>query len=110
MTLAADPVHPSTYYLAIDGRNNESLLLHIATASAPTSGVFPGALLIGRMHGIDIREENGQEFLYLCCMFPVNLVVKTDLKGWNSDEVTRGQRATIYFLKGGYSQVALTGK
>jgi hypothetical protein len=35
----------------------------------------------GGGHGIDIREENGQEFLYLCCMFPVNLIVKTDLKG-----------------------------
>lgn len=35
----------------------------------------------GGGHGIDIREENGQEFLYLCCMMPVNLVVKTDLKG-----------------------------
>jgi hypothetical protein len=35
----------------------------------------------GGGHGIDIREENGQEYLYLCCMFPVNLVVKTDLKG-----------------------------
>ena len=35
----------------------------------------------GGGHGIDIREENGQEFLYLSCMMPVNLVVKTDLKG-----------------------------
>lgn len=35
----------------------------------------------GGGHGIDIRAENGQEFLYLSCMFPVNLVVKTDLKG-----------------------------
>lgn len=35
----------------------------------------------GGGHGIDIRRENGKEFLYLCCMFPVNLVVKTDLKG-----------------------------
>src|SRR3954447_2517091 len=35
----------------------------------------------GGGHGIDIREENGQEYLYLCCMFPVNIVVKTDLKG-----------------------------
>jgi hypothetical protein len=35
----------------------------------------------GGGHGIDIRKENGQEFLYLSCMFPVNLVVKTDLKG-----------------------------
>ena len=35
----------------------------------------------GGGHGIDIREENGKEYLYLCCMFPVNIVVKTDLKG-----------------------------
>ncbi|RUL87686.1 twin-arginine translocation signal domain-containing protein [Tautonia sociabilis] len=35
----------------------------------------------GGGHGIDIREEGGQEFLYLAFMFPVNLVVKTDLKG-----------------------------
>ena len=35
----------------------------------------------GGGHGIDIREENGQEFLYLAFMMPVNLVVKTDLKG-----------------------------
>jgi hypothetical protein len=35
----------------------------------------------GGGHGIDIRQENGKEYLYLCCMFPVNLVVKTDLKG-----------------------------
>ena len=47
-SLAADAVHPSTYYLAIDGRNAEPWLLHIALASAP-SGSFPGALLIGRM-------------------------------------------------------------
>ena len=48
-SLARDPVHPSTYYLAADGRNSQPLLLHIALASAPTSGVFPNALLIGRM-------------------------------------------------------------
>jgi len=47
-SLAADPVHPSTYYLAIDGRNAEPWLLHMALASAP-SGSFPCALLIGRM-------------------------------------------------------------
>jgi hypothetical protein len=35
----------------------------------------------GGGHGIDIREEDGQEFLYLALMMPVNLVVKTDLKG-----------------------------
>src|SRR5262245_6795293 len=48
-SLASDPVHPSTYYLAVDGRDAQPLLLHIAPASAPTSGVFPNALLIGRM-------------------------------------------------------------
>ena len=35
----------------------------------------------GGGHGIDIRSEGGQEFLYLAFMFPVNVVVKTDLKG-----------------------------
>jgi hypothetical protein len=35
----------------------------------------------GGGHGIDIREENGQEFLYLAMMMPVDLVVKTDLNG-----------------------------
>ena len=42
----------------------------------------------GGGHGIDIREERGQEFLYLSCMMPVNLVLKTDLKGevvWKKD-------------------------
>src|SRR5947208_4132405 len=48
-SLAQDPVHPSSYYLAVDGRDSQPLLLHIALASAPTSGVFPRALLIGRM-------------------------------------------------------------
>jgi DNA-binding beta-propeller fold protein YncE len=32
-------------------------------------------------HGIDIREENGQEFLYLAYMMPVNLIEKTTLTG-----------------------------
>ena len=31
-SLGRDPVHPSTYYLAIDGRNGEPWLLHIALA------------------------------------------------------------------------------
>jgi hypothetical protein len=42
----------------------------------------------GGGHGIDVRVENGQPFLYLAQMFPVNLVVKTDLKGevvWSKD-------------------------
>jgi hypothetical protein len=47
--LVRDPSHASTYYLAVDGRDSRSLLLHIALASAPTSGIFPNPLLIGRM-------------------------------------------------------------
>jgi hypothetical protein len=42
----------------------------------------------GGGHGIDVRTENGQEVLYLAQMFPVNLLVKTDLKGnviWQKD-------------------------
>ena len=35
----------------------------------------------GGGHGIDIREEDGQEYLYLSFMMPVNLVVKADLSG-----------------------------
>src|SRR5262249_10914041 len=55
-SLAKDPVHPSSYYLAVDGRDGQPLLLHMAPASAPTSGVYPHALLIGRMraHGREI--------------------------------------------------------
>ena len=47
-SLAPDPVHPSTYYLAVDGSDDRPLLLHIAPAAAPASALFPGALLIGR--------------------------------------------------------------
>ncbi len=35
----------------------------------------------GGGHGIDIRDEGGQQYLYLSFMQPVNLVVKTDLRG-----------------------------
>ena len=34
----------------------------------------------GGGHGIDIREENGQEFLYLSCMMDVRLAAKTDTR------------------------------
>jgi hypothetical protein len=45
-SLARDPVHKSTFYIAVDGA--APVLLHLASASAPTSSVFPNALLIGR--------------------------------------------------------------
>ncbi len=48
-SLAREPIHHSTYYLAVDGSGGEPLLLHMAPPSAPTSGIFPKPLLIGRM-------------------------------------------------------------
>ena len=48
-SLARDPVHHSTYYLAVDTTDGPPLLLHMAAASAPTSSIFGKPLLIGRM-------------------------------------------------------------
>ena len=51
-SLQQDPVHPGSYYLAVDGLAGgqvRPLLLHISSASSPSSGLFPKALLIGRM-------------------------------------------------------------
>jgi hypothetical protein len=56
-SLARDPIHPSTYYLAID-THSAPFLLRIALASSPASGLFPGALLIGRM-----RPGGGREIV-----------------------------------------------
>ena len=59
-SLQQDPIHPSVYYLAV--RSAEAwgltLLLRIALASSPSSGLFPRALLIGRM-----RTESGREIV-----------------------------------------------
>jgi hypothetical protein len=55
-SLARDPIHPSTYYLAIEAQS--PLLLRIALASSPASGLFPGAMLIGRM-----RPGGGREIV-----------------------------------------------
>lgn len=57
-SLERDPVHHSTYYMAVDGQNGEPLLLHMAPAAAPTSSIFPRPLLIGRM-----RQPNGPEMV-----------------------------------------------
>jgi len=57
-SLERDPVHPSVYYLAVDGEKAEPLLLHLALASAPTSSIFYKPLLIGRM-----RRPNGPEMV-----------------------------------------------
>jgi hypothetical protein len=56
-SLARDPIHPSTYYLAIDTAS-APMLLRIALASSPASGLFPKAMLIGRM-----RPGGGREIV-----------------------------------------------
>lgn len=58
-SLERDPIHPSTYYLAVDATAGGlacPLLLRIAPAASPASGLFPDPLLIGRM-----RTERGSE-------------------------------------------------
>lgn len=58
-SLVADPIHASVYYVAVDGLalgKPEPLLLRIAYASTPASGLFPKSVLIGRM-----RPSGGRE-------------------------------------------------
>jgi hypothetical protein len=58
-SLARDPIHPSTYYIAIDTIPDATpLLLRIALASSPASGLFPSSMLIGRM-----RPGGGREIV-----------------------------------------------
>ncbi len=54
-----DPIHASTFYLAIDALGplrTQPLLLHISLASAPAGALFPGPVLIGRMRPAGGRE------------------------------------------------------
>jgi hypothetical protein len=51
-SLAADPVHPSAYFIAADGLAQgrvQPVLLRIAPSSTPASALYPKSLLIGRM-------------------------------------------------------------
>jgi hypothetical protein len=57
-SLERDPVHPSAYYLAVDGIEGSPQLLYLALSTAPTSSIFHKPLLIGRM-----RRDNGPEFV-----------------------------------------------
>jgi hypothetical protein len=57
LSLARDPIHPSSYYFAAKA-GGQPTLLHIALATAPTSSVFPKPLLIGRM-----RRAGGPELI-----------------------------------------------
>jgi hypothetical protein len=54
-SLAREPVHHGTYYLAVDGIGGVPLLLHMAPPSAPTSGIFHKPLLIGRLADVVIN-------------------------------------------------------
>ena len=58
-SLVRDNVHRSVYYLSVDGLSGPApipLLLRVALASAPSSAVFPRALLVGRMRPASGRE------------------------------------------------------
>lgn len=64
-SLQSDPVHANTYYLVVDAyppaKEDQpplSLLLRVSLASAPASGLFPKAMLIGRM-----RPGGGREVI-----------------------------------------------
>jgi hypothetical protein len=54
-SLSREPIHHSTYYLAVDTADGAPLLLHMAPPAAPTSGVFPKPLLIGRFADVVIN-------------------------------------------------------
>ncbi len=59
LSLEQDPIHPSSYYLAVDGMNHGAvtpLLLRLGLASSPASGLFPKSVLIGRMRPAGGRE------------------------------------------------------
>lgn len=47
-SLERDPIHPSAWYVCVDGVQNQPLLLRMAPATTPSSGLFPRAILIGR--------------------------------------------------------------
>lgn len=58
-SLCADPVHPSAFYMAVDGIRDgvsKPWLLRVADANTPSSALFPKAILIGRMRLQNRRE------------------------------------------------------
>lgn len=48
-SLERDPIHPEAFYLAVDGLDNQPLLMRFAPSTTPSSGLFPKAILIGRL-------------------------------------------------------------
>lgn len=67
-SLQQDPVHASSFYLAVDAVSGDQppmpLLLRMALASAPASALFPKSLLIGRM-----RPGGGREVVVNAARF-----------------------------------------
>jgi hypothetical protein len=59
-SLQKDPIHPSVYYIAVGklADAGSTMLLRIARASSPSSGLFPNSQLIGRM-----RTGSGHEIV-----------------------------------------------
>jgi hypothetical protein len=59
-SLQKDPIHPSVYYIAVGklAEAGSTMLLRIALASSPSSGLFPNSQLIGRM-----RTGSGREIV-----------------------------------------------
>jgi hypothetical protein len=47
-SIERDPIHPSAYFICVDAIDRQPLLLRVAPASTPSSGIFPQAILIGR--------------------------------------------------------------
>ena len=62
---ADKPDHPSIFVFDADGRYVRSF----------------GSQFQGGGHGIEVREEGGQEFLYICAYQQVKAIAKLDLKG-----------------------------
>jgi len=48
-SLERDPIHPEAFFLAVDGIDSQPLLMRFAPSSTPSSGLFPKAILIGRL-------------------------------------------------------------
>jgi hypothetical protein len=48
-SLERDPIHPEAFFLAVDGIHEQPLLMRFAPSSTPSSGLFPKAILIGRL-------------------------------------------------------------
>ncbi|MFB3826468.1 MAG: hypothetical protein ACE15B_06845 [Bryobacteraceae bacterium] len=56
-SLERDPVHERAFYLAADARQGAPLLLRIAAASAPASGLYPKSLLIARGRNLVVNAS-----------------------------------------------------